>query len=53
LNVRGRLLALILRAPHVEARRQHAREQHDLDAQWHCERELTLLWRQWLTSDDG
>jgi hypothetical protein len=40
--------ALLVRAGHVEARRQRAREQDDVDAMRHCERELAMLWRQWL-----
>jgi hypothetical protein len=43
--------ALILRASHVEARRQRAHERHDIDAERYCERELLLLWRQWLEGE--
>jgi hypothetical protein len=40
--------ALLARASYVEARRQKAREEFDLDAQRHCEQELAILWKQWL-----
>jgi len=43
--------ALLVRAGYVEARRQRAREEHDLDAMRHCERELAMLWRQWLEGE--
>jgi hypothetical protein len=43
--------AQLVRAGFVEARRQRAPEQGDLDAMRHCERELALIWRQWLEGD--
>ena len=45
--------ALLVRAGYVEARRQRALEQDDLDAMRHCEGELSMLWRQSLARDDA
>ena len=39
--------ALLVRAGYVEARRQRALEQDDLDAHRHCEQELAMLRELW------
>lgn len=40
--------ALLVRASHIEARRQEAEKVGDIDAMRYCEAELLALWRQWL-----
>ena len=43
--------ALLVRAAYAEARRQRAQEAGDIDAQRYCERELVMLWREWVASE--
>jgi len=39
--------ALLVRAGYVEARRQGAIEERDVDAARYCQDELARLWKQW------